>query len=181
MAFHNFSSSSMRSPHATFSNASVPTGVLRIFIPCGLRTSGGKSHSWGALSCLVPHPRVSNVEWNPRSLQTNKSWTVLVRSGMQTTHSSSRNVKRCSLGRRESLHLSQGTEEASRGHHVHLPRVAPPPNGHRAHRPTQNVSELRRRIGQKEPTHGAVGLPPTWSASQSGRGHQHRFRQLTER
>ena len=93
MAFHNFSSSSMHSPHATFSNASVPTGVLRIF------TSGGKSHSWGALSCLVPHPRVSNVESNPRSLQTNKSWTVLARSGMQTTHTSSRNAKRCSPGR----------------------------------------------------------------------------------
>ena len=27
------------------------------------------SHSWGALSCLVPHPRFSNVESNPRSLQ----------------------------------------------------------------------------------------------------------------
>ena len=99
MAFHNFSSS-MHSPHATFSNASVPTEVLRIFIPCGLQTSRGKSHSWEALSCLVPHPRVSTLESNPRSLQTSKSWTVLVRSGMQTTHTSSRNAKKCSPGNR---------------------------------------------------------------------------------
>ena len=80
----------------------------------------------------------------------------------------------------ESLHFAQGTEEAT-GPHVRLPRAAPPPNGHRAHLPTHNVTELRGRIGQKEPTHGAVGRPPTWSASQSRRGHQHRFRQLTER
>ena len=76
----------------------------------------------------------------------------------------------------ESLHFAQGTEEVLTGPYVRLLRAAPPPNGHRAHVPTHDVSELRRRIGQKEPTHGAVGRPPTWSASQSRHGHQHRFR-----
>ena len=175
MAFHNFSSSSMRSPHATFSNVSVPTGVLRIFTSGESPILGGHSHAWF-------HTRVFPM------------WNRIPAPSKRTSHGLFLRVRACRprtrhRGTRRGAPLAEGfaslrtkNRRDINGSPCRLPRCCGHlPNGHRAHFPTHNVSELRRRIGQKEPTHGAVALPPTWSASQSGRGHQHRFRQLTER
>ena len=121
MAFHNFSSSSMHSPHATFSNASVPTGVLRIF------TSGGKSHSWACtlmlgstpacFQCGIESPLPPNEQVMDCSCAFGHADHAHVIEEREEVLSWQRN----------SLHFAQRTEETSTGPHVaslvlrHLP------------------------------------------------------------
>ena len=100
MAFHSFSSSSMRSQHAAFSNASVPTGVPRIFIPCGLQTSGGKSPILGGCTLLLgstPAFFQRGVE-SPLPLPTNMDCSCAF--GQADHEHVIKDAKRCSPGKR---------------------------------------------------------------------------------